>query len=84
MIFRELNELLTFLERIVRYLKYIFSKHAEQNVSQDSIASRFVLLFERHGIHRNQIPRFFDHGLTLADVAGDDRLLRAVGPISLA
>ncbi len=43
--------------------------------SVESIASRFVLLFEKHGIHRNQIPRFFGHGLTLADVAGDDRLL---------
>ncbi|WP_140913600.1 hypothetical protein [Methylomonas koyamae] len=41
----------------------------------DSIANRFVLLFEKHGIHRNQIPRFFGHGLTLADVSDDDKLL---------
>ena len=43
--------------------------------SVESIASRFVLLFEKHGIHRNQIPRFFGHGLTLADIASDDKLL---------
>ena len=48
--------------------------------SVDSIASRFVLLFEKHGIHRNQIPRFFGHGLTLADVAKDNNLLVKLTP----
>jgi hypothetical protein len=48
--------------------------------SPESIASRFVLLFEKHGIHRNQIPRFFGHDLTLADVAQDDKLLNKLTP----
>lgn len=42
---------------------------------EDSVASRFVRLFESHGVHRNQIPRVFGHNLTVADVAGDDTLL---------
>ena len=40
-----------------------------------SIADRFLLLFESHGIHRNQIPRFFGHDLTLADLQNSDSLL---------
>ena len=39
------------------------------------MVSRFVQLFERHGVHRNQIPRFFDHGLTLKDVSSDEALI---------
>lgn len=36
--------------------------------------SRFIRLFAAHGIHRNQIPRFFGNGLELADVQNDDAL----------
>ena len=42
---------------------------------EDSIAERFIQIFEHHGIHRNQIPRVFDHGLSLHDVASTDNLL---------
>lgn len=80
MIFGELNELLDFVERIVNYLRYVFRKPVEHKEPLATIASRFVLLFEKHGIHRNQIPRFFDHGLTLADVAKDDKLLSKLTP----
>ena len=41
----------------------------------ETIATRFVQVFEQHGVHRNQIPRFFDHGLVLADVQDDTALL---------
>jgi hypothetical protein len=40
-----------------------------------TLASRFVQLFERHGVHRNQIPRFFEHGLTVKDVSSDETLI---------
>ena len=40
-----------------------------------SVATRFVRLLENHGVHRNQIPRFVGHGLTLKDVEDDATLL---------
>lgn len=41
----------------------------------ETVSARFVKLFESHGVHRNQIPRFFDHGLTLKDVQDDVSLI---------
>lgn len=41
----------------------------------ETVTARFVRLFESHGVHRNQIPRFFGHGLTLKDVQDDASLL---------
>lgn len=46
----------------------------------DSLASRFVHLFEAHGVHRNQIPEFFGHQLSLADVQTDKSLLPKLSP----
>lgn len=40
-----------------------------------SVAARFVRLFESHKVHRNQIPRFFGHGLTVKDVHDEASLL---------
>src|SRR5690606_7370308 len=40
-----------------------------------SVASRFIQVFEEHGVHRNQIPRFFGHGLALADLQDEQTLL---------
>lgn len=41
----------------------------------ESVATRFVRLLENHGVHRNQIPRFIGHNLTLKDVEDDATLL---------
>lgn len=41
----------------------------------ETVATRFVGLLESHGVHRNQIPRFIGHGLTLTDVQDDTALL---------
>jgi hypothetical protein len=41
----------------------------------ESVATRFVRLFESHGVHRNQIPRFLGAGLTLKDMLSDGSLL---------
>ena len=41
----------------------------------ESVATHFVRLFESHGVHRNQIPRFFGFNLTIADVKDDETLL---------
>lgn len=47
----------------------------KQDHSHEPISARFVRLFESHGVHRNQIPRFFGHGLTLKDVQDDASLI---------
>lgn len=49
-------------------------RRSKQSPPVESVAARFVRLFESHGVHRNQIPRFFDHSLTLRDVQDDTAL----------
>jgi hypothetical protein len=62
------------LKKVWDFLKDKFSdKKAPTDV--ENVASRFIQLFEKHGIHRNQIPRFFGHKLTLADVADQEKLI---------
>jgi hypothetical protein len=41
----------------------------------DTVCHRFIRLFESHNVHRNQIPRFFGHGLTLRDVQDEAFLI---------
>lgn len=60
---------LSIWDRIVKFWKNRKSK------TNETVAVRFVRLFENHGVHRNQIPRFFGHGLTIADVKNDEILL---------
>jgi len=49
-------------------------------VKENTVSSRFVQLFEEHGVHRNQIPRFFGNGLTLADIETNTKLLPKLTP----
>lgn len=53
-----------------------FKKHRAEKGFKETVASRFVLLFEQHGVHKNQIPRFFGRGLTLHDVDNEKDLLQ--------
>lgn len=41
----------------------------------ETVSSRFIKLFESHDVHRNQIPRFFGHGLTIKDLQNEALLL---------
>lgn len=50
----------------------------------ESVATRFVRLFESHGVHRNQIPRFVGYGLTTRDVQDDTALLAKLDESLLA
>lgn len=50
----------------------------------ETLAGRFIRLFESHGVHRNQIPRFFDHGLQFKDVQDDAALLPCLTDAHLA
>ncbi len=46
----------------------------KKNANKETPASRFVAVFESHGIHRNQIPRYLPDVLTLANVQSDKAL----------
>lgn len=50
------------------------------NSIKESVAERFVKLFESHGVYRNQIPEFFGHELTIADVQTEESLLTKLTP----
>lgn len=54
--------------------KSFFGKKASKD-EVPTVADRFIELFEAHGVHRNQIPRFFGHGLEVADFTSVDSLL---------
>jgi|GEM_PF-7100564 len=56
-----------------------FNKRKKQNtpdLNLQNVATRVVAIFEAHGVHRNQIPTFFDHGLTLLHCSTDEELLK--------
>lgn len=63
---------LNILEKIGRFISR-FRKSPKPKT--DSVSSRFLQLFESHDVHRNQIPRFFGHGLTIKDVQDETALL---------
>lgn len=72
MIFSEFSSFLSIIDW--------FNKRISKNQPEpkDSVAVRFVQLFEAHGVHRNQIPRFFGFDLKLADVSDDEKLLKVL------
>jgi hypothetical protein len=70
MIFSEVNSVIAILERVTNAWKKRKTRTAT------SVPHRFVELFEAHGVHRNQIPRFFGHDVTLSDLADDTSLLK--------
>lgn len=72
MIFSEINAFASLVEKASKIIKRYTKSSIERNVF---VSSRFIELFEAHGVHRNQIPRAFGHNLTLADVQSDSHLL---------
>lgn len=62
------------LARTVESLQRLWNKW-RQKPAAETMAGRFIRLFEAHGVHRNQIPRFFGHGLQFKDVQDDAALL---------
>ena len=57
---------------LVDRVKKLINK--DKHTLNETVASRFVQLFEAHDVHRNQIPRLFGHGLEIAHVKDDDSL----------
>jgi hypothetical protein len=68
-VFDQIEAFFALTDRIKRW------RRSKTALTDESVASRFIRLFESHGVHRNQIPRFFDHGLRLADVKDASVLL---------
>ena len=69
------GELLASWNLFEKLKKYWANRTGRQVTQPESVATRFVRVFESHGVHRNQIPRFIGHGLTLKDVQDDVSLL---------
>jgi hypothetical protein len=72
MVFGEINSILSILEKLRNWCSKVEPKPKSP---VESVAARFIRLFESHGVHRNQIPRFFGHGLLTKDVQDDVSLL---------
>lgn len=72
MVFSEINSALSVWDRLK---KWYGSRKNPIPSPAETVAARFVRLFEAHGVHRNQIPRFLGYGLTLKDVQNDESLL---------
>lgn len=70
MIFGEIESAISLLERISNFFK---SRHLR--LKDPVFIERFIQLFENHGVQRNQIPHFFDHGLKPKDVVSNNFLL---------
>lgn len=66
-------------ERLVGYWK-----KWRQPPAPETLAQRFLRLFAAHGVHPNQIPRFFGHGLALRDVQSAEDLARCLTDEHLA
>ena len=66
-------------ERLVGYWK-----KWRQPSAPETLAQRFLRLFEAHGVHPNQIPRFFGHSLALRDVQSAEDLSRCLTDEHLA
>lgn len=63
--FDQIDAALSLLDRFQRW------RERQKSPVEESVQARFVRLFAAHGVHRNQIPRFFGHGLSLSDVHDD-------------
>lgn len=71
MIFGELDSFFSILGRI----RGFFVPATPELSPAEGVAARLFSLLESHGVHRNQIPRFIGHGLTLLDVQDEASLV---------
>ena len=75
----ELNGMLSFVREISKIpfiARYIDRKRP--NTHPHKVAKRLLYLFDVHGLHRNEIPRFFGHGLEISDVQSEYSFLPKV------
>ena len=72
MVFSEILAGLSILDWLKKAWMWV---HRKWVPPPETLEGRFVRLFESHGVHRNQIPGFMGHGLTVMDVQDDAALL---------
>lgn len=72
-VFGEINSFIEFCERVKKW----FGAN-ESPVADSNPAERFLRVFDAHGIHRNQIPRYVGDRLSLVDVQDDRSLLKVI------
>lgn len=77
-----LDQIEAFFSLSDRFKRFL-AKRKEQ-APAETLVGRFFRLFEAHGVHRNQIPRFFGHGLQLKDVQDEAALLQCLTDAHLA
>lgn len=70
-----IGEALSTVKLIEAMGKFVTWLRKTRSRPSETVAGRFIRLFESHDVHRNQIPRFFGHGLTLRDVVDEISLL---------
>lgn len=85
LIIKTIGLLITALVALVTIYKFFWKAPSEKETKQaeskiETIATRFVALFESHGVHRNQIEEFFGHGLDIPSCANDEELLKKLTP----
>ena len=73
------------LVALTSLFKFFWKAPSEKEIKQaednpETIATRLVALFESHGVHRYQIPEFFDHGLDISSCASDEKLIDKITP----
>lgn len=77
-----LDQVEAFFSLLERFKRYWYKK--TQPPEPETLAGRFLRLFAAHGVHANQIPRFFGHGLALRDVQSAQALARCLTDEHLA
>ena len=70
-----IGEILSALNLIEKTGKFFAWVRKKRERPVETVAARFIRLFESHDVHRNQIPRFFGRGLSLKDVQDEASLL---------
>lgn len=71
----------TVIGTLITAYRFFWKAPSEKETRQvegkiETIPTRFFALFESHGVHRNQIPDFFGHGLTLHDCSDETKMLK--------
>lgn len=81
LIFKPLAYLFSFLNNAKKFLDAVKKTPTDDN--KNVVARRFIQLFEKHGVHYNQIPQFFGYGLELSDFLDHEKLLAKLTPTTL-
>lgn len=68
--------LATLISTLAALYVIFINRATHRKVIPDNVATRFMMLFKSHGVHYNQIPAFFDHGLTLHDCSDHSHLIK--------